>query len=883
MKGLSEEIELSIQNILEGLSLDVDVLDVDDDKLSTLVRSRTESFAAVKELLVSWQNSPNAPSHEKLKGYIVELVDAGENSIEVLRSALKKNIDFVELDPEKYGTAIKSKPLLLKAITDINAGNAELRNQIESDKFDLAEREFKRGMPEKFANQEFYPLKNYHKQWYDEETDSVMICPLGTKGEIIELDGLKIMLPKKPKNTEILYHRKPKEEQYWRREEMPAGLTRETEDVYVDYIMQEFKRRREGLWFMNNGKATYITPAHYMGLQWNEMADTGGYKDFRWAQAQMYYFLQACIVDSRCLGKFFVKGRRTGFTEEAIDEIVNYSTSTKNTKSGITSKTDTDASVVYQKYSYVIQNLPFFFQPVVKGKLDDLKKMVFGKPSDNSRASKKNNSSNTSDYLNSMVDYRATAVLSYDSTKLNRYLGDESSKWEVLSYIAHWNNIRPTMEQGGRVVGKSLIGSTVNPMDKGGSDFLTLYKGSDVRKRNSNGRTTTGLYAFFLPQHKNMEDFTDKYGICHEVLAEGESFINAFGEKKTIGSLQYLENEFRSARMLGDKYYWNARRLNPITIADAFRDEAQSTIFDAEKINEQIDYNDVQEIHKTLVRGNFSWENNEPDTRVIWTPSEKGRFLIGWIPPEEMRNRWETRRNPFGGMSKYPINDDFLCAGIDTYDIDSVQDSVVEMTENGAEHTKGSRGAMHGLSGTTMKDAPSNYFFLEYITRPDTAEIFFEDCLMACIFYGMPAVIESNKARMLLHFKNRGYRGFVITRFDKPMNRLSQTEKDLGGVPSSGQDIITLHWTGIESYIDKYVGRYRQGQNTHAVREDNEIGSMPFNRTLNDWLKFNVSKRTAYDATISSGYAIMGINRKPYIQKNTDANKPMVFRMTKYN
>jgi hypothetical protein len=52
----------------------------------------------------------------------------------------------------------------------------ELQNQIDSDKFDLQEREFKRGYPEKFANQEFYPLKNYHKEWYDFEADSVMIC-----------------------------------------------------------------------------------------------------------------------------------------------------------------------------------------------------------------------------------------------------------------------------------------------------------------------------------------------------------------------------------------------------------------------------------------------------------------------------------------------------------------------------------------------------------------------------------------------------------------------------------------------------------------------------------------------------------------------------------
>lgn len=883
MKGLSEEIELSIQNALIGMELNVDLSKVDDDKLSTLVKSRIDSFSAIKELLVSWQNSPNAPSHEKLKNYVIELVSAGENSIEVLRKALKKKIKFEDLEAEKYGNAIRSKPIILKAITDINSGNIELKNQIDADKFDLQEREFKRGFPEKFANQEFYPTKNYHKEWYDVETDSVMICPLGTKGEIITLDGLNIMLPKKPKQTDILFHRLPKEQQYWRRVEMPKGLTPDTEEAFTEYILKEFKRRREGVWFMNNGKAVYITPAHYMGLQWNEMLETGGYKDFRMAQAKMYYFAQACLVDTRSVGMFFTKGRRTGFTEMALDHLVDTSTSARNAKIGITSKSDTDAASVYLKYSYVIQNLPFFFQPVVKGKIDDVKKMVFGKPSDNSRASKKLKDNSTRDYLNTTVDYRATATLAYDSIKLTMYLGDESGKWiRPNNYVDHWNNIRPTMVQGGRVVGKAFIGSTLNPLDKGGREFQTLERGSNVLKRNENNRTTTGLYSYFLPAHHNTEDFTDKYGICHTTVELGKSFVNAFGELKLIGSLQYLENEFKSARLLGEKYYWNARRLDPITKADAFRDESVSSLLNEEKINEQLDHNDIYDVRKTLTRGNFSWENNIPDTKVIWTPTEKGRFLVGWIPPEDMRNKWVMKRNEFGHVSKHPVNDDLGAFGTDTYDQDSVQGSVLEDTENGSEYNGGSKGAMHGLTGTTMRNAPSNFFFLEYITRPQTAEIFFEDCLMACVFYSMPNLIENNKTRFLLHFRNRGYRGYSIHRFDKPMNKLSQVEKDLGGVPSSGADIITTHWTGIESYIDKYVGKYSQGQNAFAIRDEGEMGSMPFDRTLRDWAKFNIAKRTEHDASISSGYAIMAVNRKPYIEPRS-ATKSVSIKFTKYS
>ena len=197
MIGLSSDIEDAIEDSLSGMLLDVDMLKVDDVKLATLVKSRIDSFTAIKLLLVTWQNSPNAPSHEKLKSYIIELVQVGEMSVEVLRQALKKKIDFATLEPEKYGSAISSKPIILKAISEIDAGNKELKLQIEVDKFDLGERDFKRGFPEKYANQEFYPLKNYYKEWFDEETKSVMICPKGTKGEVIVLDGLKIMLPKK--------------------------------------------------------------------------------------------------------------------------------------------------------------------------------------------------------------------------------------------------------------------------------------------------------------------------------------------------------------------------------------------------------------------------------------------------------------------------------------------------------------------------------------------------------------------------------------------------------------------------------------------------------------------------------------------------------------
>jgi len=48
------------------------------------------------------------------------------------------------------------------------------------------------------------------------------------------------------------------------------------------------------------------------------------------------------------------------------------------------------------------------------------------------------------------------------------------------------------------------------------------------------------------------------------------------------------------------------------------------------------------------------------------------------------------------------------------------------------------------------------------------------------------------------------------------------------------------------------------------LKQDGTHGDMYFNRTLNDWTRFDINKRTKFDATISSGLAIMACNRHLY-------------------
>ena len=287
-------------------------------------------------------------------------------------------------------------------------------------------------------------------------------------------------------------------------------------------------------------------------------------------------------------------------------------------------------------------------------------------------------------------------------------------------------------------------------------------------------------------------------------------------------------------------------RQFPRTEEHAFRDETKNSLFNLVKIYEQIDYNEGNRNSSVLTHGNFQWVNGIKDTQVTFNPDPNGRFKVSWVPGQKLQNNVIIKNGV-----KYPGNDHMGAFGCDSYDISGTVDN------------RGSKGAFHGLTKFSMEDAPANTFFLEYVARPQTSEIFFEDILMALVFYGMPILAENNKPRLLYHLRRRGYRGYSMNRPDKLWNKLSVTEKEIGGIHNSSEDVKQAHAAAIEMYIQSYVGHIKDG----------EYGNIYFNETLNDWSRFDITKRTKYDATISSGLAIMACNRHLY-RPNAKIEKP---------
>ena len=686
---------------------------------------------------------------------------------------------------------------------------------------------------------------NRYNKWeygYNKDHDVVVISKTGQIGEIYEIQGLTIALPKE-NNVHKFNSNK------WEYTEYPKELSKiktvfdwreyppEFQEKWYDYIDNEFKYRDEGFWFYNNDKATYITGTHYMYLQWSKI-DVGK-PDFREANRLFFIFWEACKADARCYGMCYLKNRRSGFSFMASGEVVNLATISSDSRYGILSKSGPDAKKMFtDKVVPISVNYPFFFKPIQDGMDRPKTELAYRVPASKFTRRKLDVNEKVEDLegLDTTIDWKNTGDNSYDGEKLKLLVHDESGKWEKPNNILNnWRVTKTTLRLGSRIIGKCMMGSTSNALDKGGDNFKKLYYDSDVTKRNANGQTRSGLYSLFIPMEWNYEGYIDAYGL--PVFDTPKEPVEApDGSKIDIGVIDYWQNEVDGLKHDQDALNEFYRQF-PRTEQHAFRDETKQSLFNLTKIYEQIDYNEDVNNQAMVTTGSFQWENGQKDTKVIFVPHKDGRFKVSWVPPNYLQNRVIVKNG-----IKYPGNEHCGAFGCDPYDISGTTDG------------RGSNGSLHGLTKFSMEDIPISQFFLEYIARPQTAEVFFEDVLMACVFYGMPILAENNKPRLLYHFKRRGYRGFAMNRPDKVWNKLSVTEREIGGIPNSSEDIKQAHAAAIESYIENYVGHLNPG-----------YGNMYFQRTLEDWAKFNINNRTKHDASISSGLAIMACNKHLYV------------------
>jgi hypothetical protein len=645
-------------------------------------------------------------------------------------------------------------------------------------------------------------------------------------GSIIDIQGLKCNLPPEgyvfniiTKQVEFrgVYKRSEIElEQYWKRILLPDWYQdtmkkwdefdkkkKDDETEFYDerleeYKKQEWDRRLNGFWYMNNGKPLFLTGLHYLYLQWWPIDI--GYPKFRIPDLEKFYFMDYCIQDPLCMGMLEVTKRRFGKSFVAGLFVSEYITRTKMTNGGIQSKTGSDAKKFFAKTVVnPFRRLPKFFRPEYDMSLGVNPKTEMRFQKTNVRG-KKAEDSVDKDELGSIIDHQSADTVAYDGQKLHRYVADECGKTtEVNVYDRHEVVRYCLLDDEGKIIGKALYTTTVEKLttEKDGVQdaFKLLWEESNQDKRQDNGTTSSGLYRFFMSakRTRNFDDFgfPDENKTLDQILADRETVKN--------------NSRALSARV----------RKEPLTIDEAFSTDSDKCIFNVMNIGAREQYlkeNPVLKRHIVFYR--------DIDQTVRWRNINDKEEDFHWVITQ-FPKAGEENKHTFDVKTRKPARVSDGAIAIDGY----------SNSQGGKYGSKAS--AWIGRRYDLLNPETTGKAIGHLYGRPQIKETLHEQVLLAAEFYGYQAWYEHNSDDYLSYFRDRGRVGYLgsypISTIDPSKRETAERHKGFPTTPFSLTKQTDVGIMYFESHID----------------------SIDFENLLEDAKKFDPNNRTDFDQTVS--------------------------------
>ena len=645
-------------------------------------------------------------------------------------------------------------------------------------------------------------------------------------GSVIDIQGLKCNLPPEgyvfniiTKQVEFrgVYKRSEiQSEQYWKRIPLPSWYLdtmkkwdefdkkkKDDEVEFYDekleeYKKQEWDRRLNGFWYMNNGEPTFLTGLHYLYLQWWPIDI--GYPKFRIPDIEKFYFMEYCIQDPLCMGMLEVTKRRFGKSFVAGLFVSEYITRTKMTNGGIQSKTGSDAKKFFAKTVVnPFRRLPKFFRPEYDMSLGVNPKTEMRFQKTNVRG-KKAEDSVDKDELGSIIDHQSADTVAYDGQKLHRYVADECGKTtEVNVYDRHEVVRYCLLDDEGQIIGKALYTTTVEKLttEKDGVQdaFKLLWEESNQEKRQDNGTTSSGLYRFFMSakRTRNFDDFgfPDEEKTLAQILADRDTVKN--------------NQRALSARI----------RKEPLTIDEAFSTDSDKCIFNVINIGSREAYlkeNPVLKRHIVFYR--------DIDQTVRWRNITDKEEDFHWVITQ-FPNAGEENKHTFDVKTRKPARTSDGAIAIDGY----------SNSQGGKYGSKAS--AWIGRRYDLLNPEHTGKAIGHLYGRPQIKETLHEQVLLAAEFYGYQAWYEHNSDDYLSYFRDRGRVGYLgsypISTIDPAKRETADRHKGFPTTPFSLTKQTDVGIMYFESHID----------------------SIDFENLLEDAKKFDPNNRTEYDITVS--------------------------------
>lgn len=663
----------------------------------------------------------------------------------------------------------------------------------------------------------------------------------------IEINGLKLELPKQPPKKDMLNFGMPNKDQVWIRTEPPEFMDmydpfNPTKDQF-DFVEKEIDRIFNGVWILINGSPTWITGINYFFLKYWKLQE-GIYPDYRDVDREFFLWWHVCELHTRCLGTVTGKYRRAGASSKGSCISVYIAITEKNIHNGTISKTGDDAKAVFTDMIIRgFKSLPDFFKPQSSGSDKSVKELIIAKQSE--RMTKDKRIVGKLEGLNNKISWLTTAINSYDSRLLRFLFGDEFGKFprDVPAY-KYWQIVKRCLLKGTRRVGMAYIPSTVNGLDSGGSEFKKIWDNSNHLSKNFDGTTITGLFKYMIPCYRGFVGYVGKYGedIIENPTKDQIEWLKNDPDcpNPNIGAKQYHELE---RKRLEDDPEALAEyiRMNPFTEDEQFYGSVSSSIINTMIANKQL----ALLANKIIPRRKCEFYRDVHDGLVKIRDTEKGPWELIWnFPDFNMSNKYTIQ---YG--KKIPSYKHLFSIGCDPF-----------ASSQGVAYGEGSKGIAYIKRAYNPMDSDNSDLFIGRLNfRPVIKSDFHQQVFLAGEYFGCMVGYEDKFDDFVPYAIDNGYEAYMLK---APSNLIGSKAKIIKyGIPTNSVKAIEFHTNCLKQDFNANHHKYL------------------FTELIVDMIKFNPLDRTIFDDTMAAGFCLIteiSSNAIPIISKQEEARKPMI-------
>ena len=239
-----------------------------------------------------------------------------------------------------------------------------------------------------------------------------------------------------------------------------------------------------------------------------------------------------------------------------------------------------------------------------------------------------------------------------------------------------------------------------------------------------------------------------------------DGFVDEYGNDLKEDAIRWIIYERKRRESLSTKEYNDFLQQYPLTVQEAFTSNDDQGLGNQAKINSQL--TSLAENPVKAKRGYFRLDTEES---VIFVPDNRGQCIIYEDPTPGVKNQYVAGSDP----TDHEIEDTRNASSLSTF-------------------------IMKKPSGL---DPPKIVF--EYTDRPNIPRDYYEQALMALIYYNNTRVlIERNKAGMITYFDERGFK-----------HLLQPSPQGLTRLISSNTFAVGLYLTkSVKKYTEELIEEY---------------------------------------------------------------------------